>query len=159
MKRTPAAIALTRLVLEIFRLNGQLLVEGDRLTKPLDLTSARWQVLGAIELAGQAMSVAQISRRMGLSRQAVQRVANDLKKHGFISFEDNPDHIRAKLIVPTRKGQEALAQIELVQLKWSNALASGIDEVRLVDAFDVLRTMSARCETLKITDDVELKDQ
>ncbi|MDH3233798.1 MAG: MarR family transcriptional regulator, partial [Alphaproteobacteria bacterium] len=40
--------AVTALILETFRLNGRLLAAGDRLVGDLGLTSARWQVLGAI---------------------------------------------------------------------------------------------------------------
>jgi len=39
---------MTNLILEIFRVNGLLLAAGDRLTRDLGLTSARWQVLGAL---------------------------------------------------------------------------------------------------------------
>lgn len=146
MNRASQASAMTNLILEIFRLNGQLLNEGDRLTKPLELTSARWQVLGAVGLANYPMSVAQIGRRMGLTRQAVQRVANDLKKLKFIRFENNPDHVRAKLIVPTEKGQSALNKIAVIQAKWSSDLAKGIDEERLIDALEVLRELQSHCE-------------
>lgn len=149
MKHTREAAALTDLILEVFRLNGQLLVAGDRLTRPLGLTSARWQVLGAIELAGQPITVAQASRRMGVSRQAVQRVANDLAAAGFVTFEDNPDHARAKLIRPTRKGMDALERLSALQADWSNALASGTDAARLADAFDLLRVLRLRCEDIE----------
>ena len=40
--------AVTQLILDVFRLNGRLLIAGDRLVGELGLTSARWQVLGAI---------------------------------------------------------------------------------------------------------------
>ena len=43
--------ALTGLVIEVFRLNGDLLAAGDALVGDLGLTSARWQVLGAIALS------------------------------------------------------------------------------------------------------------
>ena len=151
MNRTPEAIALTSLILEVFRLNGQLLSQGDRLTEPLGLTSARWQVLGAIELASRSMSVAQIGRRMGLSRQAVQRVANDLEARGFIRFENNPDHARAKLIVPTAKGREALKRIDSIQIEWSNKLVKGLDLSRLDDAVKLLGDLQARCEAMETT--------
>jgi hypothetical protein len=48
---TPAGAATTELILETFRLNGLLLEAGDRLVADIGLTSARWQVLGAIALA------------------------------------------------------------------------------------------------------------
>ena len=47
-KRTQAGEALTNLILDLFRLNSLLLTEGDRLVAGLGLTSARWQILGAI---------------------------------------------------------------------------------------------------------------
>lgn len=149
MKRTLEADAMTELILEVFRLNGQLLEAGDRLTKPFGLTSARWQVLGAIELAGQPLTVPQIGRQMGISRQAVQRVANDLASLGFITFENNPDHARAKLLVPTNKGQEALIKIDIGQIEWSNDLAQGLDAARLNEALVVLREWRSRCEQLE----------
>jgi len=47
-RRTPAGDALTDLMLDLFRLNSLLLTSGDRLVAGLGLTSARWQILGAI---------------------------------------------------------------------------------------------------------------
>ena len=147
MKHSSEAAVLTDLILEVFRLNGQLLIAGDQLTKPLGLTSARWQVLGAIDLAGHPMTVAQISRRMGVSRQSVQRIANDLVDLGFVAFEENPDHVRAKLIIPTAKGREALKRISAIQIEWSNALAKGTDAARLIETVELLRALQVRCET------------
>lgn len=151
MKHTPEAAALTDLILEVFQLNGQLLTTGDRLSKTLGLTSARWQVLGSIDLAGHPLSVAQIGRRMGVSRQAVQRVANDLEALGFVTFESNPDHIRAKLVVPTAKGRKALNRITAIQIEWSNALAKGMDAARLSEAVEVVRESRLRCVTTETT--------
>ncbi|MEM7211572.1 MAG: MarR family transcriptional regulator, partial [Pseudomonadota bacterium] len=44
---TEAGEAVTALILDVFRLNGRLLLAGDRLVSELGLTSARWQILGA----------------------------------------------------------------------------------------------------------------
>jgi len=96
--------AVTALILEVFRLNGHLLTAGDRLTQEIGLTSARWQVLGAIALAGAPQPVANLARTMGLTRQAVQRTANELSAAGLVEFAPNPHHQRAKLVVLTRKG-------------------------------------------------------
>jgi DNA-binding MarR family transcriptional regulator len=101
--------AITELVLEIFRMNGDLIAMGDALVGDLGLTSARWQVMGAIALANTPLPIAQIARNMGLTRQAVQRVANELEGEGFIRFAPNPDHQRAKLVLLTRKGEAAYA--------------------------------------------------
>jgi hypothetical protein len=50
-RHRPAGKAATALILEVFRFNGRLLAAGDKLVANLGLTSARWQVLGAIALS------------------------------------------------------------------------------------------------------------
>src|SRR5216683_2109692 len=63
------AEAATSLILEVFRLNGQLLAAADRLVSGLDLTSARWQVLGAIANSDSAKPVAWLARDLSMHRQ------------------------------------------------------------------------------------------
>ena len=74
--------AFAELVIEVFRLTGQLLQAGDELAKPVGLTSSRWQVLGVVEHA--PASVAHVAREMGLSRQSVQRTADLLAEDGLV---------------------------------------------------------------------------
>lgn len=143
-ERTPGSAVTTELILEVFRLNGLLLAAGDRLTADLGLTSARWQVMGAI--ADAPLTVAAIGRRMGLTRQAVLRVANDLSAHGFAAFADNPDHKRAKLLALTDQGRSALAEITRRQIAWSNDLAEGLALPTLRDAVTAVRTLRSRLE-------------
>ena len=84
-KRTPAGDALTNLVLDIFRLNSLILTAGDRLVAGLGLTSARWQILGAIVAAERPQPVAWLARDLGANRQNVQRIINDLQKEGLVA--------------------------------------------------------------------------
>jgi DNA-binding MarR family transcriptional regulator len=139
-----AGEALGDLVVEVFRLNGLLLSEGDRLTADLGMTSARWQVLGAVSLAGSALTVSQIARHMGLARQSVQRLANEMHAAKLISFADNPDHRRAKLVAPTAKGRDAYRRAMQRQTKWAKTLLfSSHTSVRRVQlARAVLRDLS-----------------
>src|SRR5574341_228754 len=122
-RRSRAGAAMTELILEIFRINGLLLAEGDRLTKPLGLTSARWQVMGA--LADGPLSAAQIARRMGLKRQSVQRLVDLLEEEQIVRFEENPDHRRAKLVRMTEAGERKYAKISQIQASWVNLLSQG----------------------------------
>ena len=103
---TEAGGSLTALILDVFRLNGQLVLAGDRLVAELGLTSARWQVLGAIAYADRPESVAMHARTMGVHRQGVQRIVNELKNEGIVEFQPNPHHKRAQLVVLTQKGQK-----------------------------------------------------
>jgi DNA-binding MarR family transcriptional regulator len=138
--------ALTDLILEIFRLNGRLLAAGDELAAPTGLTSARWQVLGAIAMAASAQPVANLARTMGLTRQAVQRIVNELEAEGFVAFEDNPHHQRAKLIVLTKKGRGAFDAVSRLQVPWVNTLAHGLTTKDLTTASKVLNSLITRLE-------------
>lgn len=136
VERTPAANTLSWLVVQVMQLNGLLTAAGDALAAPAGQTSARWQVLAAVEDA--PMSVAQIARAMNLTRQSVQRVADLLEADGLTAYEDNPAHARAKLLRLTSKGRKALGSIQAGQKVWANALAARMDESQLRAASAVL---------------------
>jgi DNA-binding MarR family transcriptional regulator len=137
MKRTTSSQVFTELILEVFRLNGRLLSAGDALTRPLGQTSARWQVLGALDEDGR--TVADIGRRMGLTRQSVQRTADLLEADGLVSYADNPAHQRAKLAMLTRRGRATLDAITTRQFDWANRIASRLQENDLQHAINTLQ--------------------
>ena len=147
-KRTQAGAALTDLILEVFRLNGAMLDAGNRITKPHGLSSARWQVMGAIDLADQPLTVAQIARRMGLARQGVQRIANDLEELGMIVFETNIDHKRAQLISITDEGSSVLAKVDKAQIKWVNQISSNLSDRQINQALKVMRVVRESSERI-----------
>ncbi|MEH3146052.1 MAG: MarR family transcriptional regulator [Methylobacterium frigidaeris] len=139
----PAPVLFTDLVLEVFRLNGALLAAGDALTRDLGLTSARWQVLGAVALSGRPLTVAGVARAMGLSRQAVRRVVADLAEAGLVGLEANPDHRRAALVVLSPAGQRAYAQASARQERWAARVGRECRAEALADALALLRLLSA----------------
>jgi DNA-binding MarR family transcriptional regulator len=142
-----APTALTELILEVFRLNGRLLEAGDALVADLGLTSARWQVLGAIDAAAGPLPVAHIARNMGLSRQAVQRLANEMEADGFVRFAVNPHHERAKLVTMTEAGEAAFRRAMRKQARWAEALAEAAPRAKIEAAAVVLRALRDRLET------------
>jgi len=136
-QNSSTAADVTELIIETFRLNGRLLAAGDKLTAPLGLTSARWQVLGAI---GQApLPVAQIARNMGLTRQSVQRTVNLLADEGLVEFAANPNHRRAKLVTLSSEGQARLAAVSRGQVGWARQVAAPLAARDLRTAVRVLR--------------------
>jgi DNA-binding MarR family transcriptional regulator len=144
MPHTKAGKAFTELILEIFRFNGRLLAAGDRLAQPPGSTSARWQVLGAIE--DRPLPVAQIARNMGLARQNVQRLADVLQHKGFVEYTPNPDHQRAKLVCPTDKGQRVVKQLARHEALWANHVASTVGAADIQAALTLVRKLRSRIE-------------
>jgi DNA-binding MarR family transcriptional regulator len=110
--RTRAGGAATELVLAIFRANGLLIASGDQLSASEGLTSARWQVMGAIALADRPLTVPQIARRMGLTRQSVHATVKRLVADGLVELAPNADHRRSQLEVCTRTLEELCARLE-----------------------------------------------
>ena len=149
-KRTPGGSAVTTLVLDLFRLNNQLLSAGDRLVAPLGLTSARWQILGAIIAADYPQPVAWLARNLGAHRQNVQRIINDLAKEGLVEFEANPHHRKAQLVILTKKGKQTMDEAMRLQAPWSNSLADGLT---VKDIETAHRVMLALRQTLNAKDD------
>ena len=113
-------------MLDLFRLNNLVLTAGDRLVAPLGLTSARWQILGAILAAERPQPVAWLARDLGANRQNVQRIVNDLEKDGLVAFETNPHHRRAQLVVLTDKGKQTFDAAMRLQAPWANSLSEGL---------------------------------
>ncbi|UPT63021.1 MAG: MarR family transcriptional regulator [Hyphomonadaceae bacterium JAD_PAG50586_4] len=146
-KHSPGGAALTELVLEVFRLNGRLLSAGDKLVADAGLTSARWQVLGAIHYASEPQTVSWLARSMGLTRQAVQRIVNELEVEGLIAFKANPAHRRAQLVTLKRRGRAAYAAADRRQTPWINALANGLDRAEVEQALSLLGAVRSRLES------------
>jgi DNA-binding MarR family transcriptional regulator len=152
-RRTAAGDTLSRLMLDFFRLNSLLLTAGDRLVAPLGLTSARWQILGAIVAADRPQPVAWLARNLGANRQNVQRIINDLHREGLVAFDANPHHRRAQLVVLTDKGRQTYDAAMRLQAPWINDLSEGL---LVKDVAIVHRVITALRQKLEGSDDAAM---
>jgi len=144
--RSEKGDALTDLILTMFRANNLTLTWGDRLVAPFGLTSARWQILGAIVFSERSQPVAWIARDLGANRQNVQRIVNDLHKEGIVVFEPNPHHKRAHLVVLTEKGRRAYEAALSVYYPKVGKLAEGLSLEEIRTAHRVVATLRDRLE-------------
>jgi DNA-binding MarR family transcriptional regulator len=122
--RTAAGDAFTDLVLEVAWSGGLFTAAGEAPARLANQTLARWVVLDAIE--DQPATVAQIARRRGIARQAVQRVTDLLERDGLVAYTPNPRHRRAQLVRSTPHGQAVLHTISVAQKAWADALGAEI---------------------------------
>ncbi len=146
MKHTSKGSLLTDIILATFKLNGLLVSEGDELVKDLGLTSARWKVLGALSNGLGPMTVPDIARMMGQSRQAVQRLSNEMIKDGLLVTQHNPNHQRAKLLKLTDSGKHAYEQAMQKQIPWVNSIATEVKETDLKSVSSVLQKLISRLD-------------
>lgn len=131
MKHTNKGSLLTEVFLEVFKLNGLLVTTGDQLIKELGVTSARWKIMGALSYSEDALTVPEIARSMGQSRQAVQRLANEMMLDGLLETLDNPNHQKAKLLSLTHKGQDTYDKVMEKQIPWVNSISNELEQSEL----------------------------
>ncbi|KAA3640230.1 MAG: MarR family transcriptional regulator [Proteobacteria bacterium] len=147
MQHTKEGELLTHIILETFKLNGLLITEGDQLIQTLGISSARWKVLGALSESAMPMTVPDIARMMGQSRQAVQRLANEMKKEGLIKTQANPEHKRSKQLRLTESGRKMYAAIMQKYIPWINAIGEEFSSADLTRVSAVLQKLIHRFES------------
>jgi DNA-binding MarR family transcriptional regulator len=104
-----ANVEMQRLAADLFEVAGGMRRDGEAIARTAGQTQVRWQVLW-IAASGQ-LTVPSIARRLGTSRQNVQRIAHEIVADGLATFESNPDHSRSPLLVLTRRGSATLDRL------------------------------------------------
>jgi DNA-binding MarR family transcriptional regulator len=129
------------IVADVFELAGTFRRQGERLARSIGQSQARWQVLSAA-LAGPK-TVPQIARRLGVTRQAVQRLANLLVRDGLAEFQPNPDHQGSPHLMLTDRGAAALARLTESADGYHRAVAGQPDAANLREIHAGLRRLIA----------------
>jgi DNA-binding MarR family transcriptional regulator len=112
----------SELLAEVYRVNGLLLSVEEALARQAGLTGTRWQVLTVVSHG--RVTVAQVSRDIGMTRQAVRETVASLGTLGMVSQRDNPHDRRARLLVLTPRGRSALRSVERRRAAWLNQVAA-----------------------------------
>ena len=110
---SPDAFAL--LVADVFDAAGVLRRYGERTAASAGQTQARWQLLSVA--SDGDWTVPMVADRLGTSRQAVQRIANELVADALAAFEDNPRHRRSPFLRLTAEGRRVLGDISAEALR------------------------------------------
>ena len=131
----------------VFRLNGQLVAVGEDLAIPSGMTGAWWQVLGTVFRT--PMSVSDIAREIGVTRQSVQRIADLLVEGRLAEYRSNPAHRRAKLLTPTDAGRTAVRRITPGHAAFAARLAEEMGVAAMEETLGVVRRVSEALERLE----------
>lgn len=126
------------LVISIFGMNGRLVEAGNHIVRDVGLTTAWWQVLGALGYSPVSLPVAHIARNMGLARQSVQRVVDLLEARGLVRLEPNPHHRRAKLVVLTPAGRNTLTAAEAAEEPLNRMVLARVGTERIAAAIALM---------------------
>jgi len=104
---------------------------------------ARWEVLVEV---GSGRTVPQIARRMRITRQSVQRVADLLAEAKLVRFEPNPDHHRSPILRTTEEGSRLRERLERGVRGWEQTVEELVEPEDLETALVVLRAIRSGLE-------------
>jgi len=124
------------MILPVIQLEAHFTRAGDAIAATGGQTLARWLVLEIV--ADEPATVVRVARRLGLTRQSVQRIANLLEADGLTEYLDNPVHQRSKLVRLTSRGRRTLQTIQEAQRVWADKVGAEIGEVNLGHASRVV---------------------
>ncbi len=139
-----------QLFISVFRLNGALLAAGDALTQAHGITSARWQVLGALSINARAMTMPQIADYMGLTRQAVIKQVKLLVADGFIAAQHNAAHKRSDLWLLTPLGAAKYGEVMQAQRLLLQSWREGVSDEEVQLCTRILQTLSASVQRASV---------
>jgi DNA-binding MarR family transcriptional regulator len=135
----PREQTLALVVGDVFELAGAFRRLGDGLAGETGQTQARWQLLSVVSEGDWTVSDA--ARRLGVSRQAVQRIADAIVADGLAVYEDNPAHRRASLVRLTPAGRDALETITERSAGWRAGVAGRLSSGELDALHATLRKL------------------
>ncbi|WP_314178419.1 MarR family winged helix-turn-helix transcriptional regulator [Streptomyces winkii] len=127
------------LVADVYEAAGLLRRSGQAVAAAEGQTQARWQLLSVV--SESPLSVARAARRLGVSRQGTQRVANDLVREGLAAFQANPDHRSSPLLALTSAGEETLRRITARAAEVHDVLTQGIEPDEIAAARALLHRL------------------
>jgi len=116
------------------------LKHGDHVSGKYQQTSARWRILGNIELC--PLTVSQIAKLTGYTRQSIQRLADTLVDEGLATYESAIDR-RTKNVCITEKGRELLEELADYENEWVACITQRLSVEELTDLTWALEKVKA----------------
>jgi DNA-binding MarR family transcriptional regulator len=142
------AEAFSLLAADVFELAGALRRHGEHLAGRVGQTQARWQLLSVVSDDGR--TVPQAARRLGVSRQAVQRLADELDADGLVRYVANPHHRRSRLLQLTPSGRQTLEGITAAARDWQATVTRELESATIEQTRRNVRSILQR---IAATDD------
>ena len=121
----------------VFELHAALSSIMDMVHEQAGLSTSQHKIMRALSHIGPG-TVPDMAAVLGVSRQFVQTVCNDLLSHGFLQFTDNPRHKRSKLAILTEPGRIAFRQARQKEDTIIEEALPAIDPGKAAEACELL---------------------
>jgi DNA-binding MarR family transcriptional regulator len=88
------------------------------------------------------LTVPQIAKMRPVSRQRMQRLADELAAEGLVEFIDNPRHRRSKLVRRTVKGKARYRELSVRLLEIASKMGANLNEADIRKTTEITRQLS-----------------
>lgn len=136
---------LIALIREIRTAFNRLKSVAEVLHTDLEINPSMRAVLQALVIKAP-QTVPEIAKAKGVSRQHVQKNMNALLEKGLVQGQDNPDHKRSGLYLPTSTGNELFAEI---QAREEAPMAGLAEALAMHDVAAAVRLLACLNETIE----------
>jgi DNA-binding MarR family transcriptional regulator len=116
-------------------------LQGTDVTVPL-------RALLELVLDRGAMTVPQIARDFGITRQSVQALVDSGASRGLVEFEDNPQHRRSRFVKATELGRRTFTEVHRRELENLDRVTADLDPDDLARCARVLAVLTDRIRQL-----------
>jgi DNA-binding MarR family transcriptional regulator len=143
---SPAGEALFELVFATARAFFRLRAAGTRIGAITPWGGGLIGMMHSLKWGGP-QTVPQIARARPVSRQRIQKLADEMAEQDLVEFIDNPAHKRSKLVRLTAKGEDAYDELRAALLALCEELAGDMDAGQIETARAVLDDLARKLGT------------
>lgn len=137
----PSADPYALLVARVFQVAGEMRRAGESIATQVGQTQARWQLMSVVSEGH--WTVPDAARELGVTRQGVQRIADEIVADSLAEYVPNPRHQRSPFLQLTPRGHETLAKITAVARRSNQKMTRLLTAEQLNQTREVLRRIVA----------------
>lgn len=141
--------SLDMLAFQIFRIHHLIQENSEWLFNDLGVTHSRARIIIGLSKQNKPTSISELARSIGLTRQAVQRLANQLIDEGILCIDADSQSNKSKLLQLTESGTTLYLEI---RRRRNLLIEQALDEKslsKLVSARDSLHILEDTLENLR----------
>ena len=98
----------------------------------------------------EAISISDLSRRLGVTKQAASKTVRQLEEIGYVTRTPDPRDARATLIARSPRGREFLAESSRILDRQRDTWRAAIGETRFAAAVSALRSLGGEASIIDI---------
>lgn len=131
----------------LFLIQNRLQTACDKLDE--EITMKQWLLLAMAGTSKEPMSLTDLGKLMGCSRQNVKKIGDSLELKGFLHYERRDSDSRALCIVLNDRVQEYTERVGVMQQKVLELLFQGFTEEETCSLYDGIMKLQTNMESIE----------